>query len=509
MDTSSLWQGTAVRTACLPTLQTDIVVDVAIVGAGITGLTTAMRLVEAGRRVAVLEADRVGGGSSGHSTGNLYAPVDMGLATLERERDADTVRQVVAGRAAAVDLIEATVARLGLDCGFRRVPWHSIAADAAHVRAIEIEHAAAVRAGLPARLVDGAAVGLHPAVALERALRIDGQAQFQPLDYLRQLLLRIAGENCLVFENTRVLAVDDAAGAVRTEHGSVTAGAIVLATHTPAGIHLVQSQLETVREYAIAAPLHDAQPAPGIYWSLGTDNHSLRSHTAFGRPYLVVVGSAHPAGAAVGDERYRRLDAFARDRFPIGPVEYRWSAQRYRAQDKLPFIGRNVDAVRTWIATGFSADGLVYGTLAGMLLADGILGRAHPWHGLYDPARLLSGGRPDGFKRESTGPAAPDHPPELDAVTQARLADLPPCRSRKIALGGQPVGVYRRADGALLAVAGKCSHMGCELTWNAAETSWDCHCHGSRFGPDGRVLEGPALAPLGAAALAPGRDAPA
>jgi glycine/D-amino acid oxidase-like deaminating enzyme/nitrite reductase/ring-hydroxylating ferredoxin subunit len=500
MDTSSLWQGTAARTACLPTLQTDIMVDVAIVGGGITGLTTAMNLVEGGLRVAILEAGRIGGGSSGHSTGNLYATLDGGLHALARARGPDTVRDVVAGRAAAIDLIGATVARHGLACGFRRVPWHLIAADATHVGAIEDEHAAAVAAGLPAALVDGTHVGLNPSVELARALRIHGQAQFQPLDYLRQLLLRIASEACLVFENTRVLAVDDAAGAVRTEQGSVTARHIVLATHTPVGIHLVQSQLEVVREYAIAAPLHDSEPAPGIYWSLGRDRHSLRSHADRGRPYLVVVGSAHPTGEKeVGEERYRRLDAYARDRFPIGPVEYRWSAQRYRSKDGLPFIGRNVDAARTWIATGFSGDGLVYGTLAGMLVADGILGRANPWHALYDPGRLAAGERPDGFGQESTGPAAPDRPPPLDAARRAALADLPPCQSRKIDVDGHPVGVYRREDGALLAVAGRCSHMGCELKWNDAETSWDCHCHGSRFGPDGRVLEGPALAPLGTA----------
>lgn len=493
MDTSSLWQGTAARTACLPTLQTDLKVDVAIVGGGIAGLSAALRLLEAGKRVAILEAGKVGGGASAHSTGNLYATVDFGLHALEQARGAGVARQVVASRKAAVDLIEATIARFGMDCAFRRVPWHLLALAPAHVDAIEQEAAAAERAGLPAELHDHAPISVQAA----RVLRIAGQAQFQPLDYLRQLAQRIGSEDCLIFENTRVLAVEDDPCVVHTAHGKVEADQVVLATHTPIGIHLVQSSMEVVREYGIAAVLHDAVPAPGIYWCIGAERYSLRSFTEYERTYLVAVGSAHDTGdQGIGAERYDRLVSFARDQFPLAPVEYRWSAQRYRARDKLPFIGRNVDARNTWIATGFSGDGLVYGTLAGMLLADGILGRANPWHALYDPSRLAGGERPTGFEHESSGPAHPGPAPTLDAAARASLDSLPPCQSRRIEAGGQPVLVYRREDGGLQALAGRCSHMGCELRWNGAETSWDCACHGSRFAPDGQVLEGPALAPL-------------
>ena len=498
MDTSSLWQGTAARTACLPTLQTDLKVDVAIVGGGIAGLATALRLVDAGKRVAILEADKVGDGSSGHSTGNLYATVDLGLAALEQARGADVARQVVESRAAAIDLIEATIARFGMDCGFQRVPWHLLALDPAHVAEVENEAAAAARAGLPTELLDAAPI----TVQAMRVLRIPGQAQFQPLEYLRQLAQRIGSEDCLIFENTRVLAVDDDPCVVHTEHGKVFAEQVVLATHTPVGIHLVQSNMEVVREHGIAAVMHDAVPEPGVYWCIGAERYSLRSFTEYERTYLVAVGSAHPTGAPnIGAERFDRLIAFARDQFPLAPVEYRWSAQRYRSRDKLPYIGRNVDARNTYIATGFSGDGLVYGTLAGMLVAGQILGQAKRWSALYDPGRLAQGKRPDGFERESSGPAKTPGALKLDRAARAQLDSLPPCQTRRIEAGGQPVLVYRSADGGLQAVTGKCSHMGCELRWNGADTSWDCDCHGSRFAPDGRVLEGPALAPLGTVPL--------
>jgi glycine/D-amino acid oxidase-like deaminating enzyme/nitrite reductase/ring-hydroxylating ferredoxin subunit len=503
MDTSSLWKGTAARTSCLPTLQTDLKVDVAIVGAGITGLTAAMLLVQAGKRVAVLDAYKAGDGSTGNSTGNLYATVDLGLHTLEEGHGLETMRRVVESRAAAVDLIEATVARLHLDCGFQRLPWHLVASDAAHVAEVEKEALAAMRARLHADLRDDAPLPIEA----HKTLRVEEQAQFQPLEYVRQLAQRIGGEDCLIFENTRVTAIDDAPALVHTTHGKVECQQIIIATHTPIGVHLVQSELEVVREYGIAAPLHDSIAEPGIYWCLGRERRSIRTFTERGRNYLVVIGSAHALGGQeVGPERFQDLELFARDHFPIGPVEYRWSAQRYRSKDQLPYIGLNVDAQNTYIATGFSADGLTYGTLAGMMLADEILGRGTPWRDLYAVERLAKGKRPEGFEKESTSvdqtAARASQAPALGAHALRQLDDLPPCQGRRIEIDGQPVAFYRSQDGQLQALAGKCSHMGCEIKWNGAETSWDCDCHGSRFAPDGRVLEGPALAPLQAAKLA-------
>jgi glycine/D-amino acid oxidase-like deaminating enzyme/nitrite reductase/ring-hydroxylating ferredoxin subunit len=491
MDRTSVWQGTAGKSVRYPNLQADLKVDVAIVGAGITGLTTAMLLVRAGKRVAVLEAGQVGLGTSGHSTGNLYAPVDVRLHALEEQWGGEVVRQVVASRAAAVDAVEQVASTLHIDCGLVRCPWYLVAPGQEQADEVRREAEAAQRAGLAASLRHDLPLPLPVA----SAMCIDGQAQFQPLDYLRQLAQRISGEDCLVFENTPVTAIEDSPALVHTASGKVRCGQIVIATHAPIGIHLVQSQLDVLREYGIALQV-DAAPPPGIFWSLGDMHHSVRGFTRGDQHYLVVIGEAHPLGRVDDTERrHLALEEFARRHVTAGPVAWRWSAQRYRAADKLPFIGRNVDAANTFIATGFSSDGLTYGTLAAMLLADQLQGKPNPWERLYRVDRLDTAHRPRGFEKESTG-AAPHAPPPLPTAALQHFNDLQPCQGRQDKVDGEPVAAYRNEQGELMIVSGRCTHMGCALKWNGAESSWDCPCHGSRFRPDGAVIEGPATAPL-------------
>jgi Rieske Fe-S protein len=130
-----------------------------------------------------------------------------------------------------------------------------------------------------------------------------------------------------------------------------------------------------------------------------------------------------------------------------------------------------------------------------MIVSDGLLGKANQWASIYNTDRLAREKRPEGFEHESTC-AAPPSPLGLDAGARARFDDLPTGQSRQLDDAGRKLAAYRCEDGQLLVVSAKCSHMGCELKWNAAETSWDCHCHGSRFRADGQVIEGPALYPL-------------
>lgn len=492
-----LWHGTA-HAARFPALQEDIEADVAIVGAGITGVTTAMLLADSGLEVVVLEAGGVGLGTTGHSTGNLYATVDRRLHTIEDRWDRETMRAVAHSRAEAIDLIEQTVRRYGLDCDFARRPFCLFASESsrAAIEAIEREHRAAIHADLNARLVDAIPLP-YPVV---RALVIENQAQFHPLNYVRSLARHVADDGCRICENTRVTAIDDERGLIHTETATVQAHRIVLATHTPKGTYAVQTAMEVYREYGVAARLRGDACSEGIYWNTST-RHSIRGYRDGDARYVIVIGGHHKVGREEHTEQcYEALEQHVRERFDVERFVYRWSAQNYRAADGLPYIGRSNGADRTYIATGFGADGLVYGTLAAVVIAEDLQARESRWSDLYDASRFTPIKSAKGFMRESVGVAKDFARGWLKRYPKA-FEEVRAGEGQVLQIEGEHLAVFRDFDQRYVAVSPVCTHMGCIVHWNNAEKTWDCPCHGSRFSVEGAIIEGPALAPLARHAL--------
>lgn len=491
--TRSVWQATAHHVR-FPALTDDLRVEVAIIGGGITGITTAMLLAKGGVKVAVLEADTLGAGTTGHSTGNLYALIDAHLHILADKWDADTAAAVAHSRQDAVDLIELTVHAHDLDCAFARRPFCLFATDAAPdaIAIVEREYRAAIDAHLNARMVQGLPLPMR----VEKALVVEGQAQFHPLNYVRDLARKIPSDLCRIFEHTAVTQVDAEHGALHTDGGQVRADKIVMATHTPKGRFAVHAQMEVYREPALAARLRAGPYPEGIFWGIG-DRHSLRTLHAGGRDYLVVVGGKYKTGHEKHTEqRAIALERYVRDHFPVEAVSHVWAAQQYRPADLLPYIGKSVGHERVYIATGFASDGLTYGTLAAMIISEDIFGRENKWSDLYDPARLIPLKSAKAVARET-----------LDSVVQAAqgtLAPTPPTEvsgvprgeGRLLDIEGTRVAVFRDHDDRVVLLSSTCPHTGCTVQWNAGEHTWDCPCHGSRFTVQGDVIEGPALAPL-------------
>jgi glycine/D-amino acid oxidase-like deaminating enzyme/nitrite reductase/ring-hydroxylating ferredoxin subunit len=492
METLSVWRGTAGPTG-YGMLADDTTADVLIIGGGITGVTLAVLLAEQGRDVVLLEADEIGSGATGNSTGNLYETTSQGIASVARTWGAEIAQRVLAERWSAVDFIEARCRHMP-EAGFRRCDLVQYAQSSDQQDTIDREIEALSEAG--ARVEKTGSV--PPALPAPRGnvLVLHGQAQFQPQAFVVEMARVAARSGARLHEHSRVLELDTRAGRALTASGSVTAREIVHATHSPKGIHLVHTEMPVHREYAVAFELApgEAGPGPGVFWWQGSEGLSMRTLQVGDRQYFVCAGQEHKVGIHNAKASLLLVETLAQKHFGQRTFSHRWSAQNYRGADGLPYIGRNADG--HFIATGFSTDGLTWGTVAARLIAEELAGRKSGFAELVRPNRLnpVKGGKT--ILEENVTVVKQLVKDYLTSRQNEKLADLRAGDSAIVDAEGETFAAYRAPDGELFAVSNVCPHMGCKVHWNSVETSWDCPCHGSRFRPDGTVIEGPALSPL-------------
>ena len=488
--TGSVWIDA--RRAAMAPLDGQVDADVAVVGAGITGVATAWRLAEAGHRVVLLEARRAGEGNTGRSTGNLYATLSSGLAGLRGKWDDREAAAAVGARADAVEWIGGIQSKLGIDCGYRRVPLHQCVAErhSSAFDALRREHEAALALGLQAQWLDGLeewpmkAAGVHS---------LPGQAHFNPFRFVAGLLEALRERGVAIHEDSRVVDWDPDDGVVETATGRVRAGHIVLATHTPLGINLLQTKMEVYREYGVAAPL-DGGPPDASVW-MKDDKRSLRTCGSDGQRHLVIVGGKHKTGEnEEADEWPERLREYGRRHFGLDGFSHAWSAQQYSSADGLPYIGRSGHD-KVLLATGMGADGLVWGTVAGAVFEALLGGREDaPLVELLSPRRLAPLKSAKAFAAENATVAK--H--MVGDRTRSRredetLEEVPAGDGRVVHVDGEHRAVHRTGDGRLVVLSAVCPHLKCLVQWNPSAHTWDCPCHGSRFDVEGQVIEGPAL----------------
>ncbi|HEX9981434.1 MAG TPA: FAD-dependent oxidoreductase [Flavobacterium sp.] len=477
-----------------PRLKGKISADVAIIGGGITGITAAYLLAKQGKKVVVLEAHQLGKGATGNSTGNLYATVgNKGLQAIKSKFGTETMTDVVRARRMAVDFIANCVQEHSIDCDFKRISWSLFSDEEKKKSYIGDEKEAAAAAGLPTE------VEIAFPLPVVHGFSIPGQAQFNPYKYIVALAASITGD-CAIYEHTKVTSVEEADGIVviTTEHGKVITHKAIMATHTPKGIYLVHSLLGPYREYAVAATLNGEYPPDGTFWK-ATDNehYSMRTYDSPKGKVLMVLGEIHKVGQKQdNDECFKRLEHYLRENFDVATIEYRWAAQQYKPADTLPYIGTVSDDSNIHIATGFSADGLTYGTMAAMIISDLIAGRNNDFAKIFDPKRhtpLASAGEAIKENLNVAAQYIKDIPysSEVD-----KASDVTSGEGKIIEVDGEKYGAYRHENGSLHVVSAVCTHMKCIVAWNRAEKSWDCPCHGSRFSYCGEVIEGPAIADL-------------
>jgi glycine/D-amino acid oxidase-like deaminating enzyme/nitrite reductase/ring-hydroxylating ferredoxin subunit len=495
----SLWLATTPETD-FPAMGKDVTVDVAVIGGGIAGISTAFLLKRAGLTVAVVEAGRVVESVTGNTTAKVTALHSLIYDHLVSQFGEDGARQYADAQTAAIEKIASLVEEHKISCDFRRTPAYTYTEAEEDVDQIRAEVEAALRLGLPASYVETTPLPFP----VRGAVKFDNQAQFHPRKYLLALVEKIPGNGSHVFEETRALDVEDGDPCrVKTNGGTLTAKSVVITTHFPfKDPNIYFAAMHPGRSLVLGCRLNTPVPE-GTYIGTGEDMHSFRSNPAEDGGEIWMVGGEKFKTGQDGDieERFKRLETYARARFDVRSIEYRWATQDNFTVDRVPYIGKlSAGSQNLYVATGFCGWGMTNSHVAAMLVTDMIRGRENPWAEVFDPSRFKPVTSAKDFISENLNVAKEFMADRIEAPELDDLGKLPAGRGEVVEWKGEKVAIYKDDHGLVYSCSAKCTHMGCIVHWNNAEKSWDCPCHGSRFNFDGRVIQGPAnqdLEPVG------------
>lgn len=471
-------------------LQADESHDVAVVGAGLTGVAVAVLLARAGRRTVLIEARSVGAVATGNTTGKVSLLQGTILSGLRARQGDDVLRAYVAANLHAQAWLLSFLGEHGVAHQQRTAVTYANA-EAARPQ-LEAELDACLTAGLPAEWTE------HPGLPFDvaGAIQLPDQAQIHPTRALDALLTEFLALGGTVHTGCRVLDIDVRDGCrLTTSLGDVRVQQVVLATGVPIldrGGHF--ARLQAQRSYALAFRVPGDLPQD-MYLSVDDPSRSLRTAPVADGELLIVGGNGHPVGRAesplglVDD-----LIDWTTRRFPGATPTHRWSAQDYAPTAAMPLVGALPwSEGRVFAATGYHKWGMTNAVAAALRLAGAITGDRPAWAAALDSARGVGVLAAAKLAAEVSGSATagwftsefralPQRPPGEGHGVVGRLDGRPAARST--------------VDGDTRTVSAVCTHLGGVLTWNDAECSWDCPLHGSRFDATGRVLEGPATTDL-------------
>ena len=489
----SLWIDTTPDTG-FPTLEQNLEVDTVIIGGGITGITTAVLLREAGQRVALIEMRRIAKSVTGHTTAKVTSLHGLKHQGLLRNFSEERARIYAGANQAAVERIASIISQRNIDCDFKRTSAYTYTESADGIRDIEREVEAAQKLGLAVSFTEDIPLPFE----VKGAIRLDNQAQFHPRKYLLALANSIQGDDSHIFENTRAFNVEDGNPCVvTTDRGEIKAKNVVLATAFPIkDTGHFYTKLYPYYFYLTGMYIEGDVPE-GIYYSDDGDSRSIRNHPTEDGPLLIIGGGHHKSGQG-GDtfKHYQAVEDYARERFDIKSIRYYWSTEDYRTPDKVPYIGKAPNTSHTYMASGFAGWGMTNSMVAAMIISDEILDKSNPWVSFFDPSRhdIAQYGRT--YLAEGANIAEQYGKEYLLRPERMNPADLPNGEGKIIIADDKKVAAYKDEDGNLYTLSTKCVHMGCQVSWNGAEKTWDCPCHGSRYNYNGELIHGPALANL-------------
>ena len=488
--TESLWQyHTASYTSSHQQVPADVV-DILIVGGGITGLSAGFLLQKAGKSCVIIDSYEIGFGTSGGTTAHLNTLLDTTYYQIANDFGEDNAQLVASGAREALDLIQNVVKELAIDCNYSKQPAFLFSQNADETKELDKILEASRRAGLDIAYSDTIPVP----VPMEKALVIQQQAQFHPVQYMYALAKAFESAGGILLQHCHF--TDSKKGDIIeafTSMGTIKAKNLVYATHIPPGINLLSLRCAPYRSYAIAVKLTDNNYPDGLCYDLEDPYHYYRTQEIEGEQFLIAGGEDHKTGHQENTEAcFLKLEAYVQKYYSVEKTAFKWSSQYFEPADGLPYIGKMPgEADNVLVASGFSGNGMTYGTLSAIILSDLLIAGTSRYEKLFSPSRIKPVAGFTNFVKENADVAKEFVSGWFSTSSIEGLSDLAKGEAKVVKYEGKKIGLYKDEEGNLHAVNPVCTHAKCIVSWNTAEHTWDCPCHGGRFTPEGKVLTGP------------------
>ncbi|TLV01495.1 FAD-dependent oxidoreductase [Dyadobacter luticola] len=495
-ENKSLWQRNVKDETISASPDNAKIYDALIVGAGITGLTTALLLQKSGLKCVVADAHHAGYGTTGGTSAHINTFADTTFKEVEDAFDEESARLFAESIGKSVKLIHELVETYHIDCDFDWKKGYVYAETDDEVKQLDDILESSLNVGVEVKITTQA-----PArVAYQKALVFENQAQFHPLKYilgLQKEFIRLGG---IVLENTLINDIERGEGIniAKSENGEIKALSVVYATHIPpGGINLLHFENAPYRSYVIAATLTDDAYPDDLVYDMKDPYHYFRTHVIDGQKYLVAGGHDHKTGHGDPEKALSDLIEFTKSCYNVAEVTEQWSSQYFVPADGVPYIGKLPgDSKSVYAATGFNGNGMILGTVSAMVISDLILKKTSLYEKLYDPGRIKPVAGFTEFVKESADVTARFIGDRFKTEKVDSLNQLPVGTGEIVTYEGQKLAVYKDESGKVHALDPVCKHAGCIVKWNNSEKSWDCPCHGARYNAEGQVLTGPARVDL-------------
>ena len=476
----SIWKKT-IEIEGRPSLKEDMETEVLIIGAGMAGILTGYMLMEAGKKVTVIEAEEIGSGQTGNTTAKITSQHNLVYDRLIQTMGKELAYEYACANQSAIKEYERVIEKEGIVCDFKTCDAYLYSRRGAEGIKREVEAAGTL--GLKAEFTKETELPFE----VDGAVLFRGQASFHPLKFLQA----VAGK-LTVFCHTKALEVKE--HSVRTTGGNIKAEAIVFACHFPflnvPGYYFMRMHQE--RSYAIA--LKGVPVVQNMYLGVDEDGLSFRGY----EDYLLIGGGSHHTGICEPEMGYAPIRLEAERYYKKGKEAAYWSAQDCMTLDGIPYIGHFSSSTNhIYVATGFGKWGMTSSMAAACLLRDLITGKEPVYEKVFSPQRFHLSASAKTLVQEGMHTVR-GFTGKWSNLPQKDLKKLETGKGILIEYAGEKVGAYKDERGEVFLVSAICPHLGCELSWNPQEKSWDCPCHGSRFDYRGRLLDGPAQENLSA-----------